>query len=125
MLLIFAGGLLGCDTLDHPVPRDCPAVAEPAVVVEVENADTGMPEAEDAVGILEEGAFRDTMEVADRDSEGTPLALAGAYERVGTYRIQIEKSGFEDWTRSGVEVEAGECGPRTERLTAALEPVAE
>jgi hypothetical protein len=114
--------LTGCgDTIVDPVA--CPAIVEPAIVVEVRNARTGAPEADSALGVLRDGDYVDTMRVTGVTSEGTPLSLQGALERAGTYDVQIEKEGFRPWTRENVTVESGECGPQTRRLTAELTSV--
>lgn len=124
LLSLLAGGLLptlvlaGCD-FGNPI---CPAVAEPAVIVEVRSAATGAPEAKNASGVLVDGTYTDSLRVTEETGEGIPLALAGGFERAGTYTVRIEKPGFEAWVRDGVEVDEGECGPKTERLTARLEP---
>lgn len=116
-LVVFS--LTGCEhTIVDPVA--CPAVVEPAVVVEIRNARTGAPEADSALGVLRDGDYVDTMRVAGVTSEGRPLSLQGAMERAGTYDVQIEKQGFRPWTRESVTVESGECGPQTRRLTAEL-----
>lgn len=109
--------LVGCD-FGNPI---CPAVVEPAVVVEVRNAETDAPEAQNAEGILTNGSSVDTMHVTTETPNGIPLALAGM-GRAGTYTILIEMTGFKTWAREGVHVEEGTCGPETETLTARLEP---
>lgn len=109
----------GCD-FGNPI---CPAVAEPAVTVEVRNGTTESPAADGATGLLIDGAYTDSMRVVEETESGEPLALGGGYERAGTYTVRIEKSGFAPWTRTGVQVSEGPCGPETRRLTAFLEPV--
>ena len=125
MLAVLCGTLLftGCDALvDSKV---CPASVEPAVVVEVRNAVTGVPEAKNADGRLIDGSYNDSMRVPSGNSEGVPTALAGADERAGTYTVLVEKQNFESWSQSGIEVSEGECGVKTERVTAELRPIQE
>lgn len=108
----------GCDS-NNPI---CPAVAEPAVIVEVRNAVTEDPEAENAEGVLIDGNYTDSLRIKEETDEGIPVALAGGFERAGTYSVRIDKPGFQAWTREGVDVDEGECGPETERLDARIEP---
>ncbi len=99
---------------------NCPAVVEPAIVIEVRDAQTGAPEADSALGLLRDGDYVDTMRVTGVTSEGAPLSLAGAMGRAGTYDVRIEKEGFRPWTRENVTVASGNCGPQTRRFTAEL-----
>jgi hypothetical protein len=91
------------------------------VVVEVRNSATGDPEAGNAMGVLIDGSYTDSLRAKEMTEEGL-LSLAGGAERTGTYTIRIEKQGFETWTREGVDVDEGTCGPKTERLNAHLKP---
>ncbi|WP_141491513.1 carboxypeptidase-like regulatory domain-containing protein [Longimonas halophila] len=112
----------GCDLTDNPL---CPAVIEPAVVVEVRNAVSGGLEADGVTGTLTDGAVRDTMIVAEANGEGETISLQGALGRPGTYEVTITKDGFEPWVRSGIEVAEGECNVQTARLTAELQPTSD
>jgi len=104
-------------------PRMCPDIVEPAVVVEVRNAETGAFEADSALGVLRDGEYVDTMRVSGVTSDGIPRSLQGAMERAGTYDVRVEKDGFRLWTRENITVESGDCGPQTRRLTAELTSV--
>lgn len=125
LLAILAFTLTACDSMgDEPV--DCPAVLTFAIEVEMRNAETGAPEAENATGRVLDDTYVDTMRVAQRveyQGEQVALSLAGAEERPGTYDVVIEKQGFETWTRTGIEPDVGECGVQTETLNAELTPV--
>lgn len=110
--------LAGCD-FGNPI---CDAAVEPAVIVEVRNAVTDDPEAENATGVLIDGEYTDSLQVDEETGEGIPLSLAGGLGRAGTYTVRVEKPGLQTWTREDVDVDDGECGPETERLTARLEP---
>jgi hypothetical protein len=112
--------LAGCDSIGLP-GLGCSAEAEPALVVEVRNSATGDPEAGNAMGVLIDGSYTDSLRAKEMTEEGL-LSLAGGAERTGTYTIRIEKQGFETWTREGVDVDEGTCGPKTERLNAHLKP---
>lgn len=118
-LLLFVAS--GCSLVgDEPVV--CTTEAVPAIVVEVRSAKTGAPEAAHARAIVSDGSFTDTLRAAGYTSEEEALTLAGAYERPGTYDVRVEKSGFETWTRRGVEAEEGVCHVKTQRLEANLDP---
>jgi hypothetical protein len=71
--------------------------------------------AEDAIGWAVDG-----NRVADLE----PFfdQLAGAWESPGTYRVTVEKRGFEPWVREDVRVEPGECHVTPVRLEAVLSP---
>jgi hypothetical protein len=104
----------------------CPASVEPAVVVEVRNARTGGFEAKEALGIVRDGVFVDTLEPRlfyVVNGQHVPAALGGADERPGTYIVSIEKTGFRSWLQTGVRVRSNECGVLTENLVAELEPL--
>jgi hypothetical protein len=109
--------LVGCD-VGTPI---CPAVVEPAVIVEVRNAVTNAPEADRVDGVLVDGTYTDSLRVQEETDDGLPVALAGGYGRAGTYTVRIEAPGVQTWTRE-VTVDDGECGPNTKRLQATLEP---
>ena len=115
----------GCEMLGEN-HRVCPGITPPAISVEVRNAVTNAPEAQNARGRLIEGSYVDSM-IVDQSTkyqgESVPLVLEGAKGRSGTYTVLIEKRGFRSWSRSGVEVGKDECGVNTCRLEAKLEPV--
>ena len=51
------------------------------------------------------------------------VAFAGAFERVDTYDLIIQKEGYKPWSRKGLAVKAGECHVSQKRLTAKLQKV--
>lgn len=124
--LLAAVILAGCGLLNGDGADDarvvCPDLAEPAIVVEVRNAGTDAPEAEGAEGTIAEGGYVDSLALYGYTGSLEPLDLAAGFERPGTYDVRLEKPGFATWRRKGVEVEAGPCGPKTERLVARLVP---
>lgn len=125
LILVLSVAVSACDSLSDESVL-CPDVITHAVEVEIRNAETGAPEAENASGRLTDGDYVDTMEPAVRteyQGEVVLVSLRGAEERAGTYDVLIEKQGFEPWTRTGVEPGVGECGVETERLEAALVPL--
>jgi hypothetical protein len=111
--------LAGCDSTSGP--EVCLAIAEPALSVTVENAESGEP-LDDALVIAREGSFADSARTRAGDHT-IPATLA--HERAGTYEVTAEKAGFSPWNRSGVVVPQGRCGPETVELTAQLAPSSE
>lgn len=116
--LAFALFTTACDAV---FPGACTAETEPAIEVEVTDSATGEPAAGGATGVLVDGAYSDSLRVIGLDADGEGLLLGGAFERPGTYDVRVEKGGYQVWTREGVRVRGGDCGPRTVRLTARLE----
>ena len=105
---------------------DCPALAAPAILLEVREQGTGFPAAHDARGVVRDGSYQDSLRVVGW--EGTPapateLRLAAAFDRPGTYDITLEKPGYQTWLRAGVEVGSGRCGTEQVQLAAILVPV--
>ena len=116
--------LTGCE---NPFAGDylCPDDRSPAIEVEIRDARTGAPVAQDARGAVHDGAYIDSL----KPSGGTgpdPFVLvsrSAAEERPGTYLVEVTHAGYQPWTMGGVRVGAGRCGVRTRRLTASLEPL--
>jgi len=118
LLLVMAG----CDVVGPEERVLCSAVATPAIIVEVRNAETDAPEAESVEGVITDGGYIDSLRIVGYTEEDEPVELAAGYQRPGIYDVRIEKRGFETWTRQGVNVEAGTCGPETQQLDAHLVP---
>ena len=118
-----AGALVGagCQVTDE----SCPVISYPSFTVDVRDATTGAPAAWRAIGIAQDGAFLDTLDlpVSPADSLNA-LTLYGPFERPGTYSVLVHKPGYLDWMTSGVVVEkTGERCPHvtTVRLEARLQ----
>jgi hypothetical protein len=104
----------------------CPAVINPAIVVEIRDARNGAPLANDARGAVHEGAYVDSLTPYEGTGTGAgPLLLISrraADERAGNYSVEVNHAGYRAWTLAGVRVVSGQCGVRTRRLSASLEP---
>ena len=117
--------LAGCN---NPFGGDysCPEVISPAVVVEIRDARTGAPLANDARGAVHDGAYVDSLTPYEGTGTGAgPLLLISrraADERAGTYSVEVNHPGYRTWTLAGVRAVAGQCGVKTRRLSASLEP---
>ena len=105
-------------------PVACTGSVEPAVVVEIRDARTGVPLAERAAGAVREGAFVDSL---------TPYAFLGsdpssmysrraANERPGRYEVEVQLAGYLPWAAGDVRVADGQCHVRTVTLQARLQP---
>ncbi len=67
--------------------------------VTVRDSLTGELLGSDLAGMLMDGSYRETMEPAG------PGRLQGAWERPGTYDVEITADGYRAWNRKGVEVQ--------------------
>jgi hypothetical protein len=112
----------------------CTAEVVPAIEVEVRDATTGAPAACNALLVVREGAFVDSVAASNVFDPSAPadstggcgrlpdlLGLSGAEERSGTYSVRVEKPGYVTWERTSVRVPVDECHVRTARFDVALE----
>lgn len=100
------------------VPEACPAIARPAIMLDVRDSITDAKAGRSAIIIARDGAFADTADVAYA-SEG-PYGLA--HHRPGTYTVTVSQAGYQPWSRTGVKVSRDECSVRTVSLEARLQP---
>ena len=124
-LVLACGALAGCHNPFRGGGYSCPAW-KPAIVVEIRDARTGAPLANDARGAVHDRAYVDSLiPYAWRDTgAGPPLLISrrAADERAGNYYVVVNHPGYRTWTLAGVRVVVGQCGVTTRRLSAALEP---
>lgn len=113
MPCLFAAATVSCGNIAGNY--SCPASLVPAVVVEVRDAQTGAPRAEGARGAVQDGAYVDSLKPFE-----VSLSLQGAFERPGTYAVEVHRAGYQTWTVSGVRVSKQRCGVATVRLLANL-----
>lgn len=86
----------GCELM----ALDCHQEAVWAVRIEVVDSLTGSLMAHEATGVLVDGAYVDTMVIADfNEVMGSSRFLVGASERPGTYQASISAEGYLPWTR--------------------------
>jgi hypothetical protein len=114
----------GCSDLFSP--EDCTTDIRHAIEVEVRSATTGAWLANEATGVVIDGAYRDSL----RHSRGSMVdgamvweALSAAEERPGTYRVEVSAPGHVPWVRENVRVRDGACHVNTVVLDARLQPV--
>ena len=110
-----------------PTSVICPGISAPAIAVEVLDSVTLRPAAGGAEGWVRDGSYEDSLVVIGwTGPEITPftaIQMAGAYDRPGTYTVEISRPGYAQWRREGVRAGEGSCGVETVELTAKLQPV--
>ncbi len=80
---------------------------------------TGRGAALGAWGTADAPGIHDTLINFGNDT----LTLYSRYNAPGIYRVDLHRSGYQDWTASGVKVEGSECGPSTAVVHARLQPL--
>ncbi len=107
--------LLGCE--DHSVVRPCTANYVFGLSISVTDAVSAAP-VEGVAAEIRDGAW------VDPNVTVLGNTVMGAGERPGVYMVTVRKSGYADWTRSGVTVRMTSDGCHVDpvRLDAALVP---
>lgn len=99
----------------------CTTEARAAINLTVVDSLTGQPAA--FTGLFAravDGTYADsTTNFFTNPGNGT-VAAGLAYERKGTYTVTVRAAGYQDWTKTGVNVTAGECHVNGAVLTARL-----
>ena len=104
-----------CSQVQESPAFACPAIAEPAVVVELFDSQTH-ESIEGATLLLSEGAYLEEM-------SGFEGRYQGGLERPGTYRVEIFAEGYDYAAVDEVVAPEGPCGPITQQLVVELDPV--
>ena len=112
--LAFAAGVSACD-----FPGACPLDIRHSVEVAVTDSATGAHLARGTRGAIR-SLFREDSLRLENEEEPDPLWLVAGQDG-GTYSVRLERAGYRDWSRTGVEVEAGDCGPSPAMLEAKLQ----
>lgn len=102
----------------------CPAIVNPAIVVEVRDSRTGAPLAGGAQGAVHDGSYVDSLKPYQGISPdpSTLISLEGALGRPGEYSVELRRSGDASWSITGIRATRGECGVSTAVLRADLIP---
>jgi len=102
----------------------CPMGLWPAVVVEIRDARDGSAIAVEARGVVREGAYVDSLGPYETVGLGLSglYSRAAAWERPGTYSVEVTHPGYRTWTASGVTAKPGRCSVQTKRVHANMEP---
>jgi hypothetical protein len=118
-----AGGLAmtAVCACSEPVVPICDYGLRPAVVVAVTDARSGNSLVEHAAGVVRDGTFSDSLGLCSIFGAGP--ARCGAYERIGTYDVDVQHVGYQPFSARGVLVSKGTCHVNTVTLKAALAPM--
>lgn len=117
VLLLTAAALLSaCDTTGI-----CDMSAHAGIVIEIRDSATNAPLAATARGAVRDGAYVDSLKPAGIENF-TLISRAAAYERPGTYEVEVVHPGYATWQRIGVVVHPGACHVQTAMLQALLQP---
>jgi hypothetical protein len=103
-------------------PTTCDTGIVPAVTVRVTEAGTGRPLADGAMGVVTDGAYRDSLRIVQWDAEQRATHLGAADARPGTYTIVVQHPGYAPWTATGVRTSLGGCHARAPEQQAVLTP---
>lgn len=81
----------------------------PTVQVEVRSATTGAALALGSTGVVQDGAYTDSLRAFALHGD-TLVSLGAAPNRPGTYDVTIEHPGYVAWQEAAVQVAANACG---------------
>jgi hypothetical protein len=123
ILLIVSLAMFGCKDNKNSDQYACTTSIEPGIIIEIRDAVTDEPLAENATAVITSTDYRETLIVShyEGSDSSTAYAMSGAYERPGIYDIEVSLTGYKSWFRYGVEVTDGICHVGTVRYTARLE----
>lgn len=114
LISALAASLAACDAFT-PQPV-CTLEARAGIALEVRDSVTNAHVGGGSLIVASEGSYADTVNTT------VNRAIYGlAIERAGTYTVSVEKSGYQPWSRAGVQVTRGECHVNTVNLTARLQ----
>ena len=104
------------------VDATCTGVIVPGIIVEIRDAADGKAIADLAAGIVQDGAFTDSLRPAESSSSQLAdlYSRQSAFERPGTYAVHVERAGYSSWDTAGIVVTKEVCHVSTVRLNAAL-----
>jgi hypothetical protein len=83
----------------------CPAIGIAGLIVHVHDGQTGLYAASGSTVVARSGTYADSLRVATTASDSDGVWLAA--NRPGTYDVIVRKTGYLDWTQTGVVVVPG------------------
>lgn len=99
----------------------CTTEIRPAVSLTVMDSLTGLGGPMSALTItIRDGVARDSVFVSTLAAGIAPFSLGLAYERKGTYQLDVTAAGYAPWSRAGVSVTGDLCHVTTVVVTARL-----
>ena len=118
-LFLLAAATGGCSSF---TPIACTTDYRPGLTIEVRDARTNAPIAAASTIVIRDGDYVETLS-NPVGGGGTDLSKSGAYERAGTYSVQVSRAGYASQTFSGIVVTRDECHVIGRVIAAALAPL--
>ena len=112
LVMCFVAGTTGCG-------GDCTLIALPGIRVTILDGSTETPFQGEVTVIATEGSYSETDSPPVRPGE--PRIATLAFERPGTYRVEVQSPGYVTEVAAKVRVTRDDCHVRTVELTARLE----
>ena len=84
-------------------PVVCDTSVRAGITVTIKDAETNAPLASTARGVVRDGAYVDSLVLVAPDTR------AAAFERSGTYSVEVRLAGYQNFNASNVRVTAGTC----------------
>jgi hypothetical protein len=73
-------------------------------------------------GMIQDGAYSDSLRISAVTSEGEAVRMGAGRERPGTYALTAKRDGYKPLSRTGIVVNASSCGVMPVFLDVSLEP---
>jgi hypothetical protein len=105
-------------TCENDDPINCTLEARAGLNVTVINSQTNIPIVEDVTITAQDGSYQEILEYFP----GGEFVFSGAYERIGTYIITVNKEGFQTFTSQAITVSNDVCHVIPQQLTVNLVP---
>ena len=102
-------------------PGDCTTELRYGLVVLVRDAATGAPAGHGATATAQDGAYVETLHFNGGPGSADSLSFVGAGERPGRYEVRVNKTGYQPWSRRGIQVKSDACHVQPVMLEARLE----
>lgn len=118
MLLLFAFSLAGCKASNNTDPIVCTTEARAGITVVVRDADTQAGIAALARGSVTDGAYVDSLRAV-----GSTTTMSAAYERAGTYVVDVRATGYQGFTATGIVVTKDQCHVIGQTVTVNLQKI--
>ena len=99
---------------------DCTELVRPAITIEVRELGSGRALADSASGIARTATFADSLKPFQTESATGKLVALQAYGPGGIYRVDLQRPGFQPWSRDDIRVTSNRCGDNTVALRADL-----
>jgi hypothetical protein len=124
IILVPAAAMLSaCSEL----PLACTSIPRPAVRAGISDSATGLSAAYTSSLILQNDAVYDSSFFADdigltaESDAGAPVEVTSRANEPGVYSVRVRRSGYELWSRGGVQVKAERCGAEATHLDVRLQ----